>query len=398
MTTDQKDTALNLLRVAAKNGSWVCLKNLQLVIDWLPTLARELRQLKQTKVHMNFQLWLTAEHHVGFSEELLEHCEKIAFEPPQGLQQNMLRTYSTWEKNLVWNDKATQEINSPGLYFAVAWIHSLLQERNWYDQQVRGETINFGRGELKAAELMVKAGTSSLDALHSLMKEYVYGGKLDDAFDVQIVGAYVRMYLSDKSIGGNPNSSEFSSHYHAISKIPLEPNMCLLGLPNNSNRSLQQALCVNVTHNLKRIELGRLRQEKNKDEKILTVALSPIADLWNELINEYRQLSSKKVLGDKENKSSHADGSSPLQIFLNNEERFGQHVFTTINKWFEELNKIISTDDPIICQQQQSYCDALLRGEVPEQWRKLWEGPKEATQWLNAMCARLSASLDRGVR
>lgn len=37
----QQEIAQNLLRNAAANGTWLCLKNLHLVVAWLPTLEKE---------------------------------------------------------------------------------------------------------------------------------------------------------------------------------------------------------------------------------------------------------------------------------------------------------------------------------------------------------------------
>ena len=39
----QQEIAQSLLRNAASNGTWLCLKNLHLVVAWLPTLEKEVR-------------------------------------------------------------------------------------------------------------------------------------------------------------------------------------------------------------------------------------------------------------------------------------------------------------------------------------------------------------------
>jgi dynein heavy chain 2 len=48
----QQEIAISLLRSAAANGCWLCLKNLHLVVSWLPTLEKELSSLKP---HNNFR-------------------------------------------------------------------------------------------------------------------------------------------------------------------------------------------------------------------------------------------------------------------------------------------------------------------------------------------------------
>ena len=66
-----------MLRSAARSGGWVCLKNLHLVVAWIPELEKELNNLT---MHDDFRLWLTTEKHVSFSSMLLRSSLKITFE------------------------------------------------------------------------------------------------------------------------------------------------------------------------------------------------------------------------------------------------------------------------------------------------------------------------------
>ena len=65
----QQATALSMLREAALGGGWLLLKNLHLVVTWLPTLEKELNSLKP---HRDFRLWLTTESHDAFTPILLQ--------------------------------------------------------------------------------------------------------------------------------------------------------------------------------------------------------------------------------------------------------------------------------------------------------------------------------------
>lgn len=53
----QTNEAIQLLRTAAQVGDWVFLKNLHLVIDWVPLLHKELHMLTP---HKAFRLFLTS--------------------------------------------------------------------------------------------------------------------------------------------------------------------------------------------------------------------------------------------------------------------------------------------------------------------------------------------------
>lgn len=70
----QNTLAIDKLKNAAKDGKWLCLKNLHLVTSWLSSLEKELRGLD---THKNFRLWLTTEPHLKFPGMLLQSSLKI---------------------------------------------------------------------------------------------------------------------------------------------------------------------------------------------------------------------------------------------------------------------------------------------------------------------------------
>jgi dynein heavy chain 2, cytosolic len=61
------------------SGDWLCLKNLHLVVSWLPTLEKEIYGLQKNP---NFRLFLTTESHSRFPSSLLEACLKVPTPPP----------------------------------------------------------------------------------------------------------------------------------------------------------------------------------------------------------------------------------------------------------------------------------------------------------------------------
>jgi dynein heavy chain 2 len=56
MGGDQNEYALQLLKEAAKDGKWLCLKNLHLVINFVSILEKEVLSMEP---HDNFRLFLT---------------------------------------------------------------------------------------------------------------------------------------------------------------------------------------------------------------------------------------------------------------------------------------------------------------------------------------------------
>ena len=61
------------------SGDWLLLKNLHLVVAWLPVLEKEIHRLSSSTsdVHQGFRLFLTSEQHSKFPPTLLEGCVKV---------------------------------------------------------------------------------------------------------------------------------------------------------------------------------------------------------------------------------------------------------------------------------------------------------------------------------
>lgn len=57
-------------------GDWLLLKNLHLVVSWLPLLEKEVHNLPADR-HAGFKLFLTSEPHVKFPATLLEGAFKV---------------------------------------------------------------------------------------------------------------------------------------------------------------------------------------------------------------------------------------------------------------------------------------------------------------------------------
>jgi dynein heavy chain 2 len=77
MGQGQMEIAIELLRKCSVNGDWLCLKNLHLVVAWLPALEKELNLMKPNE---RFRLWMTTETHSSFPTILLQNSLKITYE------------------------------------------------------------------------------------------------------------------------------------------------------------------------------------------------------------------------------------------------------------------------------------------------------------------------------
>lgn len=82
-------------------------------------------------------MWLITEPHQLFNPVLARNCLKVAYEPPEGIKNNLLRTFNYWGAN--YTDKLNS--NTMRIFYSMACIHALLQERRTYIPQGNTSTI-----------------------------------------------------------------------------------------------------------------------------------------------------------------------------------------------------------------------------------------------------------------
>ncbi len=142
--------ALKLLHNCAANGEWLCLKNLHLVVSWLPTLEKELNTLEPDT---DFRLWLTTESHPMFPTVLLQSSLKVTYEAPPGIKKNLERTYDSWDQDYIAG-QGNSVVRAQAL-FALAWFHAVVQERRCFIPQGWSKFYEFSLSDLRTAASVI---------------------------------------------------------------------------------------------------------------------------------------------------------------------------------------------------------------------------------------------------
>ena len=124
----QQPKAEALLKQCSEGGTWLCIKNLHLVVAWLPTLEKMLNSMRPSK---NFRLWLTTEAHSKFPTILIQQSLKITFESPPGVKKNMQRTHVTAIDVLEGGGETVERLTSE------TFVEGLLRERGGAGNCVR---------------------------------------------------------------------------------------------------------------------------------------------------------------------------------------------------------------------------------------------------------------------
>jgi len=83
MGEGQEPRAINDIRAASHNGTWVLLQNCELGLGLMDEMEDMLKAMQA--VHESFRLFITALPHPKFPLGLLQMSTKVTNEPPNGL-------------------------------------------------------------------------------------------------------------------------------------------------------------------------------------------------------------------------------------------------------------------------------------------------------------------------
>ncbi|GLD93495.1 hypothetical protein PINS_up002087 [Pythium insidiosum] len=190
------DTAEKCLNTAMKHGSWLLLRNVHLCPTWLISVEKKLYNARDT-VHPSFRLFLTSEIHPSLPVNLLRMCDIFVFEAPSGVKASMIRSF-----DIVSADRMNKSPSERArLYLLLAWFHALVQERLRYAPLGWSKTYEFSQSDFRGACDVIDRWVNSVGqnrahvspenipwtAIRTTLKESVYGGRVDNAFDEQLL-------------------------------------------------------------------------------------------------------------------------------------------------------------------------------------------------------------------
>ncbi|KAJ9505746.1 hypothetical protein QJQ45_029247, partial [Haematococcus lacustris] len=447
MGQGQAERALTLLRDAARSGDWLCLKNLHLAVSWLGVLEKECYTLQK---NAGFRLFLTSEPHPRFPATLLEASLKVTFEAPPGLKKNLQRTYEGWDTEWV----AAGSPLRAQLLFVLAWFHAVVQERRTYIPQAsqtdRGSSSSYTAAaaaaaaaaavapgitdcryyylqgwskfyEFSTADLRsgadviglatraasagkgAAAGSVQWSLLHGLLENAIYGGRVDNVFDVKVLRTYLRQYFNPQVVGAGggkvrplpgcravvPSSTHRQDYVQVVSALSETDVPALFSLPANIGRAAQQGYSERVVASLKAMSVSRNAAAGfNRTE--WQAALGPLLRLWDTLMASAAPLKAAAKDLRKAGTRKEADTTSPVDSFVALERAAAVALVEAVNSTLAGVGRVLRGQDTINPRVQKEG-GALLADTVPGSWDALWEGPASPTDFVRAVVSRALA-------
>lgn len=411
MGQGQCSEAIKLLRKCAREGHWLCLKNVHFVSSWLPKLQHEIQSIPSDSWSADTRVYLTAFPDHTIPVHLLESSLKITFEAPPGIKKNILRTYSdTWTAPYVSQPKlrSEQAISLRAqMLFVLAWFHAIVQERRAYIPHGWSKFYEFSFTDLKSGADIIDMFSVRMDDvfrvsegrapqwkfLQGLLLDAIYGGRVDNPQDLHVLNLYLQQYFNDdvfgtaqhrvKPIPGTaieegdrglivPSSKRHDDYLRLLMSIPEDINANgklaskAYHLPVNINRSAQRLAGSRVLQQLRLLSAQTGHQsgvEGNAHSGLDGLdALAALVTTWDTISGRSRV-----------SLPSSTNNADPVESFFCLEMSLAVDLVATIEDTMAAAKNLLRKAKKENRLNLGSDLKAVIRGEIPLEWSKIWD-------------------------
>lgn len=388
----QTDEAMQQLRRCAAQGDWIFLKNLHLVLDWAYTLEKELCAMPVP--NPDFRLIITTEEHDSFPSVLLRMSTKITVEAPPGVKQNLMRTYTSWDRSFL----EAQPQHTAQLLFGLAWFHAIIQERRNFVPQGWVKFYEFSPADLKAAmDILVtlgKGGQLDWETLTGFLATCVYGGRLDNPQDGRVLQELIATYFTEEVlIRGKvklfedltvPPTNNHDSIVHIIAEcLPDVDSPDLLKLPDNADRVVLETWTAENMEQLRSLRQRVAVTEGGTSDSWKRI-LAPVLETWKN--------SGVSVSGPRRTIASNNTDPDPMEVFFVSEINLLSQLILDLTAYMETLGSM-AEGTLIPGKKLRQEALELIGGRIPSFWLDRMDGPKEFQLWLSLLSRKYTTTV-----
>lgn len=263
--------------IKERKDCWILLKNVHLCSQkWLVNLEKNMFKLSFSS---NFRLFLTMEFKNILPTNLLRLSYKFIFEPPQGIKSSMERTIVNFLMSRHKENVTSNQFIRTRLYFYLAFLHSIIIERKNYSPIGWTKPYEFSDTDflcsLEIIDEWIDEQSSLTDperipwnAIRTIIKDIIYGGRLDNIIDRRILNSLVDKYFNPQMMFNESANLAETSSIQNLSCPPIEKNIDMylswsksnllnqnypptwIGLAPHSNKLLQSQKVISMLNNL----------------------------------------------------------------------------------------------------------------------------------------------------
>ncbi|KDN51345.1 cytoplasmic dynein heavy chain 2 [Tilletiaria anomala UBC 951] len=402
------DQAIN---IASRSGQWVLLKNVHLAPSWLSQLEKK---LSGAIMNRQFRIFLTMETNPVIPINFLRASRILMNEPPPGLKANMLDSLRGLSPSRLQKGPA----ESARLFFLLAFFHATITERLRYTPLGWSKAFEFNDSDAEAALNTIEAwlgrtakGRSNIDpasipwgALRALLKQSIYGGKVDNNADQLLLDTFVDKIFTPAAYENGfalvrdtkasllaPEGSKMDQFMAWVEALPDQQPPEWLALPPSAERVIATVQGSNLLN-----KLVRMRQLADDDETVdastgqSTAGEASTQPAWMKALQGNVQTWLELLPESLASLSGTSDGmADPLQRFWAREHRSGTGLLSRVRA---DLSEVVSvcTGQSRQTNHNRSLLNDLPKGIIPASW-SVYAVPKSMLlgAWIADLAQRL---------
>ena len=328
------------------------------------------------QLNENFRVWITTELHVKFPIGLLQMSIKYTAEPPQGIKAGLKRTFGGLSQDFL--DISNLPYWKPML-FAVAFLHSIVQERRkfgplgWnipyeFNQSDLNATIQFVQNHLD--ELDLKRGIS-WSTVRYMIGECQYGGRVTDDFDKRLLNTFTQKWFGDNMFQPTfffsdrgyiiPKYSRMDDLMVFIGNLPQSDKPEVFGLHANADITYQTNTARTVLDTILSIQPKESTGGTGETREAVVYRIAQ--DMLDKLPPDY-------VPHEVKSRLTKMDALTSMNIFLRQEIDRMQKVITAVRRTLLDLK--LAIDGTIIMNENlRNALDFIYDAKIPNLWQKV---------------------------
>jgi dynein heavy chain len=260
----QEKAAETAISNAKKNGEWVVLQNCHLAPGFLSVIERSLDPIAAAASgnsnsggaaveNDRYRLWLTSMPTNKFPVTILQNGVKLTNEPPRGIKSSMQKTFMSYDNKML--DDLKNEKNLPAwkkLVFGLSFFHAVILERRKFGALGWNIPYQFSQMDMNISMSQLKTFLENYQevewkALHYLIAEANYGGRVTDPMDRRLIRVILKTYFCDEILSEGYKFSESGIYYapptgsqesyleYIRNVLPLNDEPEVFGMHTNAN-------------------------------------------------------------------------------------------------------------------------------------------------------------------
>ena len=384
------------------SGEWLVLKNVHLAPNWLNEIEK---RLYSNEPNPNFRLFLTMEFNPKIPANVLRIARKFVFELPSGIKHSLIRSYA----NVLTPAKSEKVPHERcRLHFLLAWFHAVIGERLRYvpigwskfyefnesDQRCALEAIDEWINIYAKDRANISPKQIPWDAIRTIIHQSMYGGKIDNEYDMKILESLVNMYFNEKTYDFNyplfktssenqsnvlkiPDKTTNSGFIEWINSLPNVESPEWSGLPNNAEKLVRETASnrfITEMNKIQGVEDEGLGVGDSPGQKTQASWLVIVQEKSTKLLKAL-PLQVKPLVGNKQS------NNDPIFRFLLREVAVASKL---LNKVRDDLDQLIlmSKGESKSTNELRDIAKNIFNDSVPKVWQIYSTLELNVTEWI----------------